>query len=247
MLMTVLGKDLQTGKSIAIKDIVRQSGLYILGTQWQGKSKLIGNLVYQDLEKPYAVILFDPHEDLINHLLAQMPDEFLDKTFLLDITDTDYPFGLNIFDFSASTSEIDRAIAVDRVMHIFEKVWPEIKGILLEKLLRYITLTFSEAPGHTLADIPRLLWDDDFRAHLVNRLANEEVKVYWQREYNAMSAGERRGETQYLSPVHGQQRRRGQRHRIARQRRPGIFRMSILMVVDLPAPFGPISPIISPR
>src|SRR5712692_2238235 len=135
MPMTVLGKDLETGKLVTIKDTLRQSGLYILGTQGQGKSKLIGNLVYQDLGKPYAVILFDPHEDLINHLLAQMPEELIDKTFLLDITDTDFPFGINIFDFSASPTEMDRAMAVDRVMHIFEKVWPEIKGVLLGKFL----------------------------------------------------------------------------------------------------------------
>lgn len=196
---TILGKDLETGKLIEVKDKVRQSGLYILGTQGQGKSQLIGNLIYQDMEKHYAVILFDPHGDLITHLIAQMPEELLAKTFLLDMTDTDYPFGLNLFDFSEATTEIDRAMAVDRVMHIFERIWPEIKGVLLEKLLRYITLTFSEAPGHTLADIPRLLWDDAFRSSIVSRLTNQEVKNYWLHEYHAMTAGERRKETQALS------------------------------------------------
>ncbi len=196
---TILGKDLETGNLIEVKDKVRQSGLYILGTQGQGKSQLIGYLIYQDMEKHYAVLLFDPHGDLITHLIAQMPEELLEKTFLLDMTDTDFPFGLNLFDFSEATSEIDRAMAVDRVMHIFERIWPEIKGVLLEKLLRYITLTFSEAPGHTLADIPRLLWDAAFRSNIVSHLTNQEVKTYWLHEYHAMTAGERRKETQALS------------------------------------------------
>jgi hypothetical protein len=216
---TELGKDLSTGKKILVKDSVRQSGMYILGVPGQGKSLFLGSLIHQDLHKGYAVILFDPHDDLIHHVIAQMPEASLEKTYLLDMTDTDYPFGLNLFDCPDATDDIARAITVDRVMHIFEKLWPEIKGILLEKLLRYITLTFVEVPGHTLADIPRLLRDDAFRASIVSRLTNEDVKAYWCEEYNAMTPAERRTETQALFnrlaaflSVHAVKNIVGQRH-----------------------------------
>jgi len=197
MKATILGIDVQTGKNVWVKDKERRSGAYILGVQGRGKSSLIESLIHQDIIKGYATIVFDAHEDLINHAVAQMPEERLNKTYILDVTDTDYPFGLNLF--TSPENEIERAIAVDRVMHVFEKLWPETKGILLEKLLRYITLTFLEHPGHTLADIPLLLSDSAYRARIVNQLTNQNVKAYWQQEYDAMSPGERRTETYALT------------------------------------------------
>jgi len=126
-----------------------------------------------------------------------MPEERLNKTYILDITDTDYPFGLNLF--TSPENEIERAITVDRVMHVFAKLWPETKGVMLEKLLRYITLTFLEHSGHTLADIPRLLGESAYRARIVNQLTNHNVKAYWRNEYDAMTLSERRTETQALT------------------------------------------------
>src|SRR5260370_13542036 len=65
-------------------------------------------------------------------------------------------------------------------------------------MVRFITLTFLECPGYSLIDIRRLLWDDDFRAALVSQLTNQDVKSYWLYEYNMMTRGERRAETQAL-------------------------------------------------
>lgn len=195
---TILGKDIRTGEKIRINDKERRSGTYILGATGQGKSLLEANLICQDAEKGYAVIVFDPHGDLIDHVIGLLPEDVLKKTYLLDMTDKDFPFGLNLFSCPDPGDEIERAIAVDRVMHVFEKIWPEVKGVLLEKLLRYVTLTLLEHPECTLVDIRHLLRDDAFRANIVSTLSNAEVKAYWEEEYNTMTPGERRKETMAL-------------------------------------------------
>src|SRR5258706_926883 len=195
---TILGKDIRTGEKIRINDKERRSGTYILGDTGQWKSLLEANLICQDAEKGYAVIVFDPHGDLIDHVIGLLPEDVLKKTYLLDMTDKDFPFGLNLFSCSDPGDEIERAIAVDRVMHVFEKIWPEVKGVLLEKLLRYVTLTLLEHPECTLVDIRRLLRDDAFRANIVSTLSNAEVKAYWEEEYNTMTPSERRKETMAL-------------------------------------------------
>ena len=204
---TLLGKELPFSpyegqytevRNIYINDKERRSGMYILGVQGRGKSFFLAHLILQDLEKGYSVIIFDAHGDLLHHVIALLPPARLSKTYLLDLTDTNYPFGLNLFACSDPTNELERAIVVERVMHVFERLWPEIRGILLEKLLRYITLTFLECPECTLADIPRLLRDDTFRASIVSRLTNETVKAYWLEEFNVMKPGDRRRETQAL-------------------------------------------------
>jgi hypothetical protein len=198
IMKTKLGKDVQTGTDIVVNDKERRSGMYILGVQGRGKSALLAYLIYQDLEKGYGTIVFDAHGDLIRYVIALLPPERLSKTYLLDMTDTEFPIGLNLFDCADPSNELERAVVVERVLHVFERLWPEIKGILLGKLLRYITLTFIECQGYTLADVRRLLRDDAFRSNIVSRLTNEEVKAYWLEEYNAMSHAERRKETQAL-------------------------------------------------
>ena len=131
-------------------------------------------------------------------MISILPEEQLKQTYLLDLTDTAYPFSLNLFSCSDPTDEIERTITLERVMHVFAQVWSETRGVLLEKLLRFVTLTMLEHPGSTLLDIRRLLWDDAYRAHMVNTLVNEEVKAYWEKEYNTMTLGERRKEIQAL-------------------------------------------------
>src|SRR5713101_5301369 len=94
---TILGKDQVSGEMVAVNDANRQSGMYVLGVQGVGKSSLIESLIYQDIAKGYAVIVLDPHGDLIEHAIAQMPENRLSDAFLLDIEDTGFPFGLNLF------------------------------------------------------------------------------------------------------------------------------------------------------
>jgi Helicase HerA, central domain len=195
---TIIGIDRETKLEISIKDKERRKGVYLLGSTGQGKSSLLAHMILQDVKKDYAVIVLDPHGDLLNYVIALMPEACLKKTYLLDMTDSEFPFGLNLFTCSDPTDVVEQAIAVDQVMHIFAKHWPETRGILLEKLLRYIALTFLQYPGYSLADVPRLLWDDAFRSDIVSTLSNEQVKAYWQGEYAAMTLAERRKEIQAL-------------------------------------------------
>lgn len=198
MRRTLLGIDLKTGEKIFLNDKERRAGMYILGVQGRGKSSFLLNLIAQDLQKGYAVIVFDAHDDLIRYVVALLPPDRLSQTYLIDLDDVEYPIGLNVFACADPANELERAVVVERVLHIFERHWPDLRGILLEKLLRYITLTFLECPGSSLIDVRRLLWDDDFRENLVSRLTNEEVKAYWRHEYSVMTRSERRIETQAL-------------------------------------------------
>src|SRR5206468_1226704 len=90
---TVLGeKQPPTGRYVTVKDKERQAGMYVLGVQGVGKSSLLENIIYQDIRKGQAVIVLDPHGDLIDHVISQMPAERVKDTYLLSIDDTDYPF-----------------------------------------------------------------------------------------------------------------------------------------------------------
>src|SRR6266487_2590320 len=94
---TVLGTDLQTGEDISVDDVKRQSGMYVVGRQGMGKSSFLESCIFQDICKGYAVIVIDPHGDLVDHVEAQLPESRVQDVRKLDITNTKYPFALNMF------------------------------------------------------------------------------------------------------------------------------------------------------
>src|SRR5258708_6788256 len=108
--LTVLGEDTRTGEKISIDDVSRCSGCYIIGTQGVGKSSLLESMIYQDIEKNHAVIVLDPHGQLIENIVSRMPENHLDRAYLLDLTDEAYPFGFNIFSCRDLSDSRERTI-----------------------------------------------------------------------------------------------------------------------------------------
>ena len=95
--LTSLGLDAQTGEEVRVEDKKRNQGMYLTGSQGTGKSTLIENVLYQDFAKNYAVIVIDLHGQLIDNLIARMPEHRINDTYILDMTDREYAFGLNPF------------------------------------------------------------------------------------------------------------------------------------------------------
>ncbi len=186
---TILGTDLLTDEQVAIDTEYRQRSMYVVGIQGGGKSSFLQTLIHQDIVSGSSVIVIDPHEDLLYDVIAQLPEEYLHKTYFLDLSDRAFPFGLNIFSCANHKDDEQRDITRNRVAHMFERIWPEtVGGRYFGTLLENVIDTLIENPGTTMADIPRLLQDELFRGRCIKSLRNQEVKAYWKDEYNKKSA-----------------------------------------------------------
>src|SRR5713226_5708302 len=142
--------------------------MYVVGVQGVGKSSFLEQLIYQDICKGNtAVIAIDPARDLIDHIIAQIPESSLSRTYLLDLSDIDFPFGLNMFALSeAEARDIRlRQMSIDRVVRAFEKLFDGELRMMLEKILLFITHLLIDNPGTSLSDVPRLLYNDQYRSH----------------------------------------------------------------------------------
>ncbi|MBV9688150.1 MAG: type IV secretion system DNA-binding domain-containing protein [Ktedonobacteraceae bacterium] len=192
-----LGTDRFTGQQITVDDVSRCSGCYIIGTQGVGKSSLLEGMIYQDIARNHAVIVLDPHGQLIDNIISRMEESHLWQVYLLDLTDEAYPFGFNIFACRDITDSRERTTTRNRVASIFDKIWPsENRGLLLPMLLQAVTETLIEhADSMTMADIPALLLDANYRAAKVATLRNKRLKEFWQLEYDTNSASVQRRET----------------------------------------------------
>ncbi len=98
---TVIGQYNEHGitKPIHISEIDRTRHAYIIGQTGTGKSTVLKSMVLDDIAKGRGVCVIDPHGDLINDVLAQIPVERRDDVIVVDPTQSDYPVGINVLEY----------------------------------------------------------------------------------------------------------------------------------------------------
>jgi len=184
-----LGKDPRTGDDVFLSIKERLKGLYCLGTTGTGKTTFLVNLALQDIRTGRGLCCIDPHGDAIKDILSRLPPDREKDVILLNPQITATPFGLNLFSCPDSSSDEQVALTVDRVMHVFDRVWNVgTETPRLAYFLRNITITLIEN-NLTMAEIPLLLQDSNLRAGIVRNVKNSKVRLFWQ-TYNNLKTFE---------------------------------------------------------
>lgn len=178
----VFGENLHRGKSVAasVSETERLQHTWLVGASGTGKSTLLLNLIEQDIGIGNGVAVLDPHGDLIDDILARIPDERLEDVVLFDPSDTDWPIGFNIF---ASGTDAEHNLLASDLVGIFRRFstsW----GDTMSAVLGNAVLAILEHPGGgTLLDLRRFLVDERFRREHLQGLEDEEIAFFWSHEY----------------------------------------------------------------
>jgi DNA helicase HerA-like ATPase len=184
-----------------IPEVDRYSGMYVLGMPGMGKSAYLENLIHQDAEAGRAIVVVDPHGDLVDHVLAAIPQHRIAQTFVLDLLDEQFPYGINPFAAFKTDTEVDRSHASAKIEHMFEVLWAgSMDQQFLPRFVRAVTFMLLDNPGSTLVDVFRLLEDDDYRATMVANVTDPSVRRFWEREFDRHGESER---MRRISPLIG--------------------------------------------
>ena len=188
--ITILGRTNAPRRRVAfgIKQADRLSHLYIIGKTGVGKSTLIETMVRQDFEHGRGLCLLDPHGDLVQRIYKHVPASRRKDVLYFNAPDRAQPFGYNPLRY---VKEEKRSLAASGLLEVMKKLWPDAWGVNMEHILRHALLALLEIPGSTMADIPRLLSDKQFRRTVAARVSNEPVRQFWQREYERYSLQKR--------------------------------------------------------
>jgi hypothetical protein len=196
---TSIGYHPETYDELYIPDIDRYSGMYIKGMPGSGKSRLLENLILRDAATEKAIIVIDPHLDLVTRCIGSLPAHRLPHTYLLDMEDEAHPFGCNIFATGELKTSIALTQAVDRIQHIFEVLWPDVLSQQhLPRYLRMATIVFLANPGKTLVDMYDFLLDDAVRRKMLQAVYDPTVKQFWQLQYDNLPPATRLSRVQPL-------------------------------------------------
>jgi hypothetical protein len=190
-----LGLHPQTHDPFLVSQQDRYAGTYIIGGTGLGKSKLLQSLIHQDIFSNLATFVMDPHGDLTHDTIAalppELPREWLNKIYLLDMEDEEYPFGLNVFASVNFRSSMAFAQSVERIMNIFAVLWPEVTSqAYLPRYLRAAIIALAFNSGTTLVDMYTFLTNDGFRHRMLQNVYDPSVRQFWQTQYGDLSAAQ---------------------------------------------------------
>ncbi len=126
----------------------------------------------------FAVI--DPHGDLVDEVMAAIPENRIKDVVLFDPTDTEFPFAFNPLSLKKGES---KQIGAKGFIDIFKKFFGTNWNPKLEHVLRMIVLALYDLPGSTVFDIIRCLTDKDFRYRLIEVVEDDVVRNFWANEF----------------------------------------------------------------
>jgi hypothetical protein len=174
----------------------RRSHVYIVGKTGTGKSTLVEFMLRQDIACGRGVALLDPHGDLVTRVEKWIPQNRRDDLVYLDVPN---PSGLESLNPLESVPVLQRSVVAAGLVAALKKVFAESWGVRMEYVLRNALLLLLDQPEATIADIRRLLTDDDFRHEAARRATHPPVGEFWAHEFELYPAGRVRAEV--ISPI----------------------------------------------
>jgi len=184
----ILGKNIFRGEETTVRmtDNDRRRHFYVLGQTGTGKTKLMVNMIKQDIENGKGVCFIDPHGSDVEDILGMIPEERAEDVIYFNPGDIERPMGLNILEYDPKYPE-QKTFLANETVNIFKKLWealPEAFGPVFEQYMRNALLLIMDDPGSgsTLLEVPKVLADAQFRHYKLSKTDNIVVKDFWQKE-----------------------------------------------------------------
>ena len=186
--------DTTTGASRKIHfpdDLLRRHHLYVARTR-MGKSTLMQHVVRHKMAEKAAgrdgdaIVVVDPHADLVGDLLRHVPESLIEHVRLIDLADERGAPGINLLDSRVFT---DRDRTADSVVRIAKGLWDQ-WGPRMQSILEQTVKTLHEAnesrdagEQYTILDALRILADEDFKADVLAEVNDPYLVEWWGRDF----------------------------------------------------------------
>ena len=128
------------------EDLLHRHHLYVARTR-MGKSTLMHHVVSHKMREKAAgrdkdaIIVVDPHTDLVGELLEQVPDSLVGRVKLIDLADGRGAPGINLLDTRIFS---DRDRTADSVVRVARGLWDQ-WGPRMQSILEFTVKTLHEA------------------------------------------------------------------------------------------------------
>lgn len=182
---------------------------FYVAASGMGKSTLIKHVVGYAMrqkalgEYPGAIVVVDPHGDLVSDLLGLVPPDVAHRVRLIDLADQDRVAGVNVLSPEFSP---DRDVTADLLVQVFSRHW-RFWGPNMADILSHSVQTLHEANAHpdvraedayTLLDARQLWGDEGFRRGVLQHVSDANQHRFWVEDFPVYQKGEL---MQTLNPI----------------------------------------------
>lgn len=173
----------------------RARHIYIIWKTWMWKSVLLENMIYDDICKWKWIALIDPHWDLADTIISNIPKNRTNDVILFDPSDYKNPIAFNMLE---NVSKELRPLVASGLIWIFKRIWVDSWWPRLEHILRNTILSLLEVPDSTIMSIPLILTNKSFRQKIASKLQDPMTSKFWSQEFEIM---DQRQMTEAISPI----------------------------------------------
>lgn len=178
--------------SISPKDSLEHT--HIIGPTGSGKSTVMQHLILADIKAGRSVLVLDPKADLVNDVLARIPENRAGDVVVIDPSDC-IPVGFNPLGF---TSYRNKALIADAVLSVLREIWSDGWGVRTQDILSASLLTLAEIDGASLLWLQPLLTDSTFRRKIVSQIKDKVGLMPFWSEFEALTELQRQ---QWIAPI----------------------------------------------
>ena len=195
----LLGNNLFRGvkKPIRLSTVDRRRHSYIIGATGMGKSVLLKNLAYQDMNEGRGFALIDPHGDVAEEILSMVPENRYEDVIYFDPGNMDNPVGVNIFE---PDREDDKDFIIQECINMLYSLYDPghtgIFGPIGEHMFRNAALLLMSGEDKgTWIDIPHVFRDPEYIKAKLPYVTDQRVIDYWTKEFPASQRSSDAGQT----------------------------------------------------
>jgi hypothetical protein len=164
----------------------RARHVYLLGATGTGKSTLMRSMIRQDMDAGEGLVLIDPHGDLASEIAALVPSSRRADLIFADAAASDGGFVVPLLPHSDDSADLERTL--DDMLRLFMEVLyadvvSQAFGPIFEQHFRnaLFLLMAADAPLRTLAMLPRVYQDEEFRSQLLGQCRDRAVVEFWRK------------------------------------------------------------------
>lgn len=184
----LLGANVHAGveRPVRLPSETRLRHVHVVGASGTGKSTLLLNLVLADIASGRGVGLFDPHGDLVDEILARIPEGRRGDVVLVDPGDPEHTVPFNVL---AAHSEIERSLLASDLGAVFRRLATSWGDQMTTVLGNAIGAILEHPEGGTLVTLRRFLADKDFRRQYLAGVRDPELSFFWDKEFPILRGG----------------------------------------------------------
>lgn len=151
--------------------------VYLCGGTGVGKTTAMANMIAQDMQNGYGLIVIENKGDLFDQALDYVPRERLNDVVVLDINDQSWPVGFNVL------QQGNPSVAVDELLTIFNKLFADRESMWMQEVMYNALHTLAQDKTGTFMDVRALAdpkpSEEAWAQHLRENVHDPEIRDWW--------------------------------------------------------------------